>query len=319
MSKGKVSATAVRFIKLGRGGNFERAALKDDHLYLGYHDAPNKACRRGDWDTVYRRFLDEGHKPQVARNHVRQVQDFYEQPESCLWITFIDGDLWWTFANTGVTMCLERNWQKTPPRQRRPSRYRSCVDSWRNTNINGRQLRMRQLPGYVTKTASGFRGTICQIDSADAVLRVINDEIDPRVKDAIACREALVESIEKVIDRLYWKDFETLVDLIFQRSGWPRISRVGGSQRLIEFELENPVTGERSFAQVKSQARQATLDDYVERFERDTGYSQMFFVCHTAKGDLRTEHPDIFVWTGPKVADMAVRTGLADWVLERVQ
>ncbi len=55
------------------------------------------------------------------------------------------------------------------------------------------------------------------------------------------------------------------------------------------------------------------------RFERDTGYKQMFFVCHTAKGKLLTDHPDIFVWSGAKVADMAVKTGLADWVLEKVQ
>jgi hypothetical protein len=151
------------------------------------------------------------------------------------------------------------------------------------------------------------------------VLRIINDQTDPRVKEALACREALVQSLEKVIDRLYWKDFETLVDLIFQRSGWPRISRVGGNQQLIEFELENPVTGERSFAQVKSQAGQQTLDEYVEHFERDTSYKNMFFVCHTAKGDLHTEHPDVIVWTGPKVAEMAVKTGLADWVLEKVQ
>ena len=45
----------------------------------------------------------------------------------------------------------------------------------------------------------------------------------------------------------------------------------------------------------------------------------MFFVCHTAKGDLQSDYPDIFVCTGPKVADMTLRTGLADWVLEKVR
>lgn len=319
MTTGRVSATAVRFIKLGSGGKFERPALADKRLYLGYHDVPDEACRKGDWDVVYRHFLDAGHKSHIARIHARQVQAFYEEPDSCLWITFIDGDLWWTFASGGVTMCAERNWQQVPAAQRAPSRYRSCIDIWRNTNVNGRQLRMRQLPGYVTKTVLGFRGTICQIASADAVLRIINDEMDPRVKEALDCREALVQSLEKVIHRLYWKDFETLIDLIFQRSGWPRISRVGGSQKLIEFELENPVREERSFAQVKSEATQQTLDEYVEHFERDTGYKEMFFVCHTAKGNLHTEHPDVIVWTGPKVADMVVKTGLADWVLEKVK
>lgn len=319
MKKTKISATAVRFIKLGAGGRFEETALKDSRLYLSYHGVPDKACRTGDWEAVYQHFLDNDHKPHIARIHARQVEAFYEEPASCLWVTFIRGDMWWTFAKPGVSMCMERDWKKTQPQERAPSRSRSCLDSWRNTNINGRQLRVRQLPGYVTKTVSGFRGTICHISRADAVLRIINDEIDPRVAKAIESREALVESLEKVIDRLYWKDFETLIDLIFQRSGWPRISRVGGSQALIEFELENPVTGERSFAQVKSQASQKTLDDYVSDFERDAGYKQMFFVCHTAQGALQTDDPDIFVWTGPKVADMVVKTGLADWVLEKVQ
>ena len=317
MSADKVSATAARFIKLGRGGKFERAALEDGRLYLGYYSVPDATCGKGEWESVYRHFLDEGHKPSTARNHARQVKDFYEQPETCLWVTFVDGDMWWAFAKSGVTMCIEHDWEDKPREQRGPSRFRSCSDTWRKTDIKGRQLLMRQLPGNVTKTVSGFRGTICKID--EALLRIVNDEIDPRVTEAMERREALVESIERVIDRLYWKDFETLIDLIFQRSGWPRITRVGGSQKLIEFELENPVTGERSFAQVKSQAKQKTLDEYVARFELDEGYKQMFFVCHTAKGNLQLDHPDIFVWTGPKVADMAVKTGLADWVLEKVQ
>jgi len=319
MTIGRINASAVRFIKLGGGGGYEKPALEESRLYLGYHEALDEACRKGDWEAIHQSFLAAGHQASVASNHMRQVRDFYEQPDGCLWITFIDGDLWWCFADTGVTLCLEPDWQDIAPERRGPSRYRSCIGSWRNTTINGRALHMRSLPGYVTKTASGFRGTICNIDSADAVLRIINDETDPKVKNALACREALVESLEDVIDRLYWKDFETLIDLIFQRSGWPRISRVGGSQKMIEFELENPVTGERSFAQVKSQANQKTLSDYEAGFEANSGYKQMFFVCHTAKGDLQTEHPDIFVWTGPRVADMTLRTGLADWVLEKVQ
>lgn len=319
MTADNIKASAVRFIKLGGGGGYEKQALEEGRLYLGYHEASDEACREGDWDAIQQSFLDAGHKAFVASNHMRQVKDFYEQPESCLWITFIDGDLWWCFADTAVTMCLDPDWQTMAPERLGPSRYRTCIGSWQNTNINGRALHMRSLPGYVTKTASGFRGTICNIDSADAVLRIINDEMDPKVKDALACREALVQSLEQVIDRLYWKDFETLIDLIFQRSGWPRISRVGGSQKMIEFELENPVTGERSFAQVKSQANQKTLSDYEAGFEANSGYKQMFFVCHTAKGDLQSDHPDIFVWTGPKVADMTLRTGLADWVLEKVQ
>lgn len=319
MNDKKVSATAVRFIKLGPGGSFEHAALADKRLYLGYHDVPHEACNVGDWETIYRTFVKTGYPPHVARTHARQVEAFYEEPETCLWITFLDGCMWWTFARPGVTMCIEENWREIAAESRGPSRYRSCLDAWRNTSIEGETLLTRQLPGYVTKVVSGFRGTICQIEHADAVRRIINGEVDPRVEQAMASRDALVADLEKVIDRLYWKDFETLIDLIFQRSGWPRVSRLGGSQALIEFELENPVTGAHSFAQVKSQADQKTLDDYIDRFESDGGYKEMFFVCHTAKGNLQTDNPGVFLWTGPKVAEMAVKAGLTDWILAKVQ
>jgi len=319
MSDRKISATSVRYIKLGAGGKFEQDALSDGRLSLSYHAAPHEDCIAGDWEAVSRLYREEGHKAFVASNHARQVRDFYEEPETCLWISFIDGSLWWTFALPEVTMCLEENWRDLPGEARHPSRFRCCVDQWHNTSIDGEPLLMRKLPGYVTKVVSGFRGTICQIEHADAVLRIINGDVDPRVEEAMAAREALIVTLEKVIDRLYWKDFETLIDLIFQRSGWPRVSRVGGSQKLVEFELENPVTGERSFAQVKAQTTQKTLDEYVERFARDAGYKQMFFVCHTAKGRLEPDNPDVFVWTGPKVAEMAVKTGLTDWILEKVQ
>ena len=315
----KISATAIRYIKLGPKGRYEQAALKDGRLYLGYHEVPDEIGISGNWDAVAQIYLDQNLKPSVASNHARQVKDFYEEPESCLWITFIDGCMWWTFAQQGVTMCLEENWSNLAGEQGPPSRYRSCIDQWRNTNVEGDQLLIRQLPGYVTKILSGFQGTICQIAHADAVQRIINAEIDPRVEAAMASRKTLVTDLEKVIDRLYWKDFETLIDLIFQRSGWPRVSPLGGNQKMIEFELENPITNERSFAQVKAQANQRTLDEYIERFERDAGYKQMFFVCHTVKGTLQSDHPDVFIWRGLKVAEMAVKTGLTDWILEKVQ
>ena len=87
MGTGKISATAVRFIKMGRAGRFEKSALKDSSLYLGYHKVPDEACRTGDWDAVYQHFLDDGHKPHVARNHARQAcpVNLVEQPMFANW------------------------------------------------------------------------------------------------------------------------------------------------------------------------------------------------------------------------------------------
>jgi len=57
-----------------------------------------------------------------------------------------------------------------------------------------------------------------------------------------------------------------LVDLIFARSGWQRVSRVGEDLADVDMILEQRATGERAFVQVKSKAGQAVLDDYVDRF-----------------------------------------------------
>ena len=117
---------------------------------------------------------------------------------------------------------------------------------------------------------------------------------------------------------LHWADFETPVDLIFARSGWQRISRVGGTQADVDLVLEQPATGETAFVQVKSRAGQSVLDDYIGRFKRRGGYDRMFFVCHSPKSALSgVDDASVHVWTGDRLADAAVKAGLFDWLIER--
>ena len=78
----------------------------------------------------------------------------------------------------------------------------------------------------------------------------------------------MTEVAAKLIAGLHWAEFETLVDLIFARSGWQRVSRVGGTLADVDLILEQPVTGETAFVQVKSKAGQSVLDDYIGRFRR---------------------------------------------------
>ena len=51
---------------------------------------------------------------------------------------------------------------------------------------------------------------------------------------------------------LHQDDFETLVDLIFARGGWHRVSALGGNEADIDLAVEQSLTGERAFVQVKS-------------------------------------------------------------------
>ena len=110
---------------------------------------------------------------------------------------------------------------------------------------------------------------------------------------------------------------ETLVDLIFARAGWQRISRVGGTQADTDLVLEQPTTGETAFVQVKSKAGQAVLDDYISRFRRGT-YDRLFFICHSPTGTLSVDDAaGIHIWAGDRLADASVKAGLFDWLTER--
>jgi len=122
----------------------------------------------------------------------------------------------------------------------------------------------------------------------------------------------------QMIAGLHWADFETLVDLIFARAGWQRISRVGGTQVDTDLVLEQPTTGETAFVQVKSKAAQAVLDNYVGKIRRSGTYDRMFFVCHSPTGTLSIDDaPGVHIWVGDRLADASVKAGLFDWLTER--
>jgi hypothetical protein len=108
------------------------------------------------------------------------------------------------------------------------------------------------------------------------------------------------------------------VDLIFARTGWQRVSRVGGNQKEIDIELEQPTTRERAFVQVKSKSNQNEFDSYVDRYESGT-CQRMFYVCHSPRGGLHApDRPDVHLWAGEELAAAVVRAGLFDWVIQKV-
>jgi hypothetical protein len=95
---------------------------------------------------------------------------------------------------------------------------------------------------------------------------------------------------------------------------------LGGVQKLVDLEVENPITGERAAVQVKSSAGQNVLDDYIDRVDAADRFDRFFFICHSPKGSLVVPpaREDIHVWAGPELAAAILRTGMSDWVFEKV-
>jgi hypothetical protein len=197
-----------------------------------------------------------------------------------------------------------------------PSRIRETLSDWCSTDIRGNPLRLDKLSSKLTKVQS-FQGTICKVADDGYLLRRINAEEEPVVARAKKARMDMMAVAVEMIRGLDWADFETLTDLIFARSGWQRSTRVGENLSDIDLVMESPTVGEIAFVQVKSEARQATVDDYRGRFRR-SGCDRFFLVCHSAQGKLTLPgERRLHLFEGERLADAAVKNGLYDWLIEK--
>jgi hypothetical protein len=152
------------------------------------------------------------------------------------------------------------------------------------------------------------------------LLRRINGVVEPIVEQGSAAREALLSLTAEALKMLHQDDFETLVDIMFARSGWNRVSALGGVQKLVDLELEQSITGERAAVQVKSSATQAVLDNYISLTDDASQYARTFFVCHSPAPNLVApeDRKDVHVWTSKELAAIALKTGLNDWIFEKI-
>jgi hypothetical protein len=269
-------------------------------------------AEEGNSEKIKQHLIKLGRSPQAAARDAREVAEFYQLGPDCLWITFAQDHLWWTFASPMVTW-IKNEQSKTAERSRK------SIGGWRNTDIHGVPLRLDALSTKLTKVGA-YRRTICDVAAREYLLRRINGVEEPVAAKSIAARAAIIDALTDALSNLHWKDFETLVDIIFTRSGWHRVSALGETQKTVDLEIEQATTGELAAVQVKSAANQKTLDNYIDRIEESDRYDRFFFVCHSPKGHLLPPdgRPDIHVWTGERLANTVLRVGLLDWVLERV-
>lgn len=305
-----IAPETVRYIKLGPGGAFVRDSLQRGELRLGYHEIPHDLCARGDWQSVLALLRSLRRNAGKAKDSIREVQDFYTLGVDCLWITFADGLLWWGFAESEVVVLNN----SSPPAA---SRARKIIGGWKSMARDGTPLRMSDLTTRLTQVAS-YRGTICSVRAQDYLLRRINVEVEPIVAIASSARMAMLTSAKAMIAELHWADFEVMIDLIFARGGWQRTSALGGTMADVDLLIEQPTIGELASIQVKSRANQAALNKHINHF-LSSALPRTFFVCHSPDGELSTGNAaGVHLWTGDQLAEVAIKSGLFEWLMDRV-
>lgn len=253
----KIAPRRVRYIKLGDGGRWEKTCLERSLLYIGFgtHEPERfRLCASGRWDDLERSLLAENPNKGRATNVKHQLEIFFEDDGTILWITFHAGRLYWASVDGSVP----------EPSAEMGGSVRRMRDGWRDRDLRGEPLAMDRLSGRLTKLAA-YRGTSCDVDDADYAVHRINGEKVEAVENALGAVGALEEAAIPLMRLLTPKDFELLVDLVFSTSGWRRVGIVGGTTEALDIDLVLPTTGERAFVQVKSQTDSKQLADYVER------------------------------------------------------
>ena len=301
----------VRYIKLGSGGAFAKDSFERGIIPLDFKMVDHDLCHVGNWDGVYSQLVKSGRGTKAAKQDVRELKEFYTLPHGTLWITMTAGHLWWAEASGEVTTSEEG----IPPRER------GTKNGWQRTSLNGTPLTLQSLSSVLTKTAS-YQRTICKVAAEDYLLRRINDVEHPVHVRAMTLQDELHDVALDMIKLLHWQEFETLVDLIFTRNGWRRTSLLGSTMPDVDLILEQPLTGETAWVQVKTGSTQAELDDYISRFKADGSCNRFIYACASPKaplmltGDLKQTHE---LWTGTTLAQKAVSSGLLDWLITRVK
>lgn len=314
-----INAQKAKYIKLGEAGRLENICFKTGTLRLGYHQVPDEL---GDnFDAVKNIFYDKFRKTKsTSSDHARQVTDFYNSGLETIWFTFSNGLLYWCQAEKDVTI-LGYDAKKDG---KDGSRYKKTISGWSNKDIEGNDLLISKLSGKLTKVA-GYRGTICNIDNElfNYLKRKINCQDLEQISKAKIAKDNTLKSIEELFKFLHWKDFELLVELVFAKSGWQRISSLGGTQKTIDIEILLPSTEESAFVQVKSHTKAGELESYIKQHQERVRVKQknekMFYVFHSPK-DIKMEINDdnIKLINSEKLAKMVLDAGLFNWLLEKV-
>lgn len=299
----------VRYIKLGRNGVWAARAIAEGEIPFSHREVPHELAITGKKDAIVRHLTEQG-RPQIgASSAAREVLDFYTLSSEVVWITFADGRMWWTRAEPEVI------WRDTEDDY--APRIRRTIGGWSDKDLAGITLGMDRLTTRLTKVAS-FRQTVCRVEDEDYVRRKIAGEEEPLVRRSREVAASTLSVVEDLIAALHWADFETLVDIILSRGGWHRVSSLGGTMKDADLVVEQALTGETVLVQVKSASDQRELDAYVSVLDANPSWSRMIYACHSPRGTLSADRPDVLIWTRERLAEVVMRNGLFDWLTARV-
>jgi hypothetical protein len=296
------------YIKLGRGGAWEADSISSGRLRFGWADQSIDDINNQRWAAIEPQ-LREAHRaaPGQATRALNGLKSICGSTSSDVWITFHQAKLWWARVSPA------------PVAEDSISKYRTILGQWSDKNLEGKLLVASELPGKLAQLQA-YRWTMCMVQHKEVLRRVLEGRSSPKAQAIAHQRNLLAAELTEAIRELHWKDFETLVDLVFRDSGWIRVSVLGQQAKGYDLELREPITGDRCVVQVKSTAGLRDLNDTLAQFS-PADYRRVFFVVHSPSAELvaAEDLPDHLKLVPPE--DLALRVidaGLITWLEEKL-
>ena len=296
------------YIKLGRGGAWEAESISSGRLRFGWADQSIDDINNHRWAIIEQQIRDAKQAaPGQATRAFNGLQSICGSSSSDVWITFHQAKLWWARVSPA------------PVAEDSISKYRTILGQWSDKNLKGKLLIASELPGKLAQLQA-YRWTMCKVRYKEVLRRVLEGRSSPKAQAIAHQRNLLAAELTEAIRELHWKDFETLVDLIFRDSGWIRVSVLGEQAKGYDLELREPITGDRCVVQVKSTASLRDLNHTLGQFSPDD-YRRVFFVVHSPSADLvaAEDLPEHVELVPPE--DLALRVidaGLITWLEEKL-
>ncbi|HUZ07276.1 MAG TPA: restriction endonuclease [Candidatus Paceibacterota bacterium] len=310
--KSSITFRNAYYIKLGRGGSWEEDSISKSLLRIGWSKYSLEDINSGRWSEIEKQLqIEHTGKPQVATTDFNRLRDIALSTPDDIWITFHGAKMWWGRLAAGGVESDQL------------SKFRRLEGKWSDKSLKGQLLVTSELPGKIAQL-QGFRGTVCRVKETELLRRVLAGDRSPLALEISAHRDHLAIAAKNAIEQLHWKDYETLVDLVFRDTGWIRVSILGQQVKGYDLELREPITEDKYLVQVKSQASWKDLQESVSQFfPNDTAgdYKKIFFVTHKPADDLldASDIPDYVDLIPPQqLANLVIDAGLSRWLEEKV-
>jgi hypothetical protein len=301
------------YIKLGKNSCWAYDSFESGIVRIGWSKVPLDDINAQIDDIIKKKIqtdYSERGKKNGATQDFKALKRFTDATEEDLFVTFYGGKMYWCNLSNGPVQGIDE------------AKYRETKNGWSCSPINNSQkfFFISEIPGIVSKTQA-FQGTICQFGESQTKIlsRLLNGEDNPTSIEIKKKRDEICDLLTELIRGLYPKDCEVLADLIFQHSGWHRVSPQGGNQEFIDMEYLDSINNERYVVQVKSGADRASYVEYEKRFSGKE-FKKLFFVAFNPKESLEiyvNKRADVEILFGKRLSEKIFDLGLLNWVLKK--